>query len=393
MKNILSSMVVVVVVSACGARTSADSAPPAPAPLPDSVVWNEDPELAPLLRRAAFGPDQMNAAVRVAAEIGPQTLAQRLAGIAEDTTAPAVVRINALNLLAQRKAVTELFAFSTALRAREERVRMAAVSGIREFLPLAPTTALSILELALRDPNLRIQARALEMLSDRDADILRAFLARATNAELRGVALDLLRTAEERGAPLAVKDSAGTLERTTATGFTITFRPTQRWPEWDAAVGELFITVPGRGQAVRVASQVEVVANVVPAFVTPDSMLVYEANREIRVRSLRDQADRKLADGVAPRVLPFTNDVIYFRELKDAGLKTPADIPFRYQVLRVSPAGGQATAIGELKTTARNLVKGNYSPVRWARVREVDGRFYVTGDAITDFELPSPFGS
>jgi hypothetical protein len=122
-------------------------------------------------------------------------------------------------------------------------------------------------------------------------------------------------------------------------------------------------------------------------------MLVYEANREIRVRSLRDQADRKLADGVAPRVLPFTNDVIYFRELKDAGLKTPADIPFRYQVLRVSPAGGQATAIGELKTTARNLVKGNYSPVRWARVREVDGRFYVTGDAITDFELPSPFGS
>jgi hypothetical protein len=385
--------VFVLLTAACSARQPQDPVLPPPEPLPDSVVWNVDPEIAPLLRRSAFGARELEASERVEMYIGTEEYVRRLATIAEDTTAPAVIRINALALLAHRTAVSELYAFGNAQKSPHERVRMAVVTAMREFMPAAPTTAIAILERALQDPNPRVQAHALEILSDRDVDALRDYHARATNRELRGVALDLIRTAEDRGAPLVARDTTGVLERTTSTGVVITFRPTQRWPQWNAAAGELFMRVPNSKQAVRVAQNVEVVNNVIPAFVTSDtSALVYEVNREIHVLSLRDNTDRKLADGVAPRMLPFSNDVVFLSEIKGGGLATPTDMPHRYQVIRSSLAGNQPAVVGEIKATSRNAVAGGYSPVRWLRIRELNGKFYLVNEEIDEFELPSPFG-
>ncbi|HET9441556.1 MAG TPA: hypothetical protein VFO52_15375 [Longimicrobiales bacterium] len=383
---------VIVLTAACGARPQQQPELPPPPPLPDSVVWNGDPEIAPLLRRSAFGVAELNAAERVDAYLGPIEFDRRLAAVAEDTSAPAVVRINALQLLAHRTAVNHLIAFSSALDAPEERVRMAAVSGMRDFLPAAPNTAIGILEKALRDPNPRIQTRALELLSDRDERVLREYHARATNAELRDVARDLIRVAEGRGAPLVARDSTGTLERVTDAGVIITFQPAQRWPQWDAALGTLLVTPP-KGKPVQVASSVEVVGNVVPAFMAGDSLLVYEVNREIHVRSLRDNSDRKLTNGIAPRMLPFTNDVVFYREIAERRMSTPTDVPYRYQVIRIPMAGGAEAVLGEVKVSVKNNVKGNYSPVRWSRVRELNGRFYLVGENMGEFQLPSPFGS
>ncbi len=394
MKNTVLFLMCAMTVGACATRSVVDQTPPPPPPLPDSVVWNGDAELAPLLRRSAFGQRELAAADRVEQFVGPNEYVERLAAIADDSTVPNVVRINALKLLTHRVAVSELLVFNHALDAPDERVRMEAVSSMRDFLPAAPTTAVAILARALEDPNPRIQARALELLSDRDEKVLRHYYATATNQELRGVARDLIRTAESRGAPLAASDTSGTLERTTMSGVVITFRPTQRWPQWDAAVGELFVRAPGSGEATLVARNVEVVGNVVPAFVAPDSLaLVYEQNREIHVHSLRDHSDRKLADGVAPRFLPFSNDIIFFRPMKDAGLSTPQEVPLRYQVVRMPLSGANEAVIGEVRAAARNEVKGNYSSVRWVRIREVGGRFYLVGDKIEDFELPSPFAN
>lgn len=377
--------------AACGgARSQANDFPPPP-PLPDSVEWNADIELAPLLRRADFGVRELNASERVDAYLGAPEMDRRLGLIAEDSSNPAVVRINALQLLAHRKAVGQLFAFTAGLRSPEERVRMAAVSAMRDFLPVAEATAVAILERALRDPNPRIQTRALELLSDRDVDVLREFLPYAANQELRDVARDLIQVAESRGAALIPRDTLGTLEQLTESGMTITFRPAQRWPEWDAAVGELSVTVPKK-QRVVIANDVEVVGNVIPAFALGDSALVYETNREIHVRSLRDGADRKLADGIAPRIMPFTGDIIFFRRAEERTLPTPTDMPARYHVLRVSPAGGEESTLGEVKATAKNAVKGNYSPVRWSRIREMNGSFYIIGETMGEFGLPDPFG-
>jgi hypothetical protein len=150
--------------------------------------------------------------------------------------------------------------------------------------------------------------------------------------------------------------------------------------------------MPGK-QPIVVASNVEVVANVIPAFIAPDSSaLVYETNREIHVRSLRDNTDRKLADGIAPRVFPFTNDVLFVREIGDRKNLTPQGTPLRYEVVRIPLSGTGSKVLGRLDANAQHGVKGGASPVRWMRLREVEGRFYLVGETIKDFELPSPFG-
>ncbi len=365
---------------------------PEPEPVPDSVVWNADPELAPVLRYGYLTDAHGATADSIAAQIGTNEYVKRLGLIAEDTANPWVVRANALKLLSNLRAVSELIAFGNALSAREERLRMTAVSAMRDYLTAAPATAITILEMALDDPSPRVQARALEIIADRDVEVLRRYHARSQNTELRGVALDLIRAAEARGAPLTVKDSAGTLERTLSSGIVIRFHPVQRWPQWDIAVGELRVQMPGQ-QPVVVASNVEVVANVIPAFIPPDSaVIVYEVNREIHVRSLRDNSDRKISDGIAPRILPFTNDVIFVRPKGGSRVTTPQGSSMRYEVVRSTLSGVGSTVLGELDANAMNDLKGAASPVRWMRLQEVDGRFYLVGQTIRDFELPSPFG-
>lgn len=388
-KSLLS--IVVISCAACSARSN--SASNGALVVPDSVVWSGDSALAPVLRRAAFGPEQLNAVERLARELGPHMLIDRAAAIAEDTSAPNIVRANALKLLAQRQAITELTVFADALRNGDEFVRLAAVTSMDAFFEDAPTTATALLAQALRDPSLRVQAHALEVLGDRDENVLREYVASTSNAELRGVAIDLLRVAEERGAPLVPVDSSGRLERTTASGVRISFRPVRRWPHWDAAVGELRVQPPHSNEPVLVASQVEVVGNVVPAFVTPDTAwLVYEAGREIHVRALRDNTDRKLADGIAPRLLPFSNDGIFFRPGPGVGKQSSSGTSTRYNVVRIPLAGGVEQVIGEVTAVLSPTIRGNYAPVRWIRVREADGRFYLTGDIGKPFELPTPFG-
>ena len=387
MIRMLLSLVAVLVCAACSARPDSGSA----LVVPDSVAWNGDAELAPVLRRAVFGPEQLNGVERLQKELGRNLLIDRAAAIAEDTSAPNIVRANALKLLANRRAVHELTVFSSALGARDEFVRLAVITSMNEFLDLAPQTATAILGQGLRDRSLRVQAQALQTLGDRDEGVLRAYIASTSNAELRGVAMDLLRVAEERGAPL-VPDSSGRLERTTATGVRISFHPAQRWPNWDAAAGELHIQTPQSQQPVRVASGVEVVGGVIPAFVTADSAwLVYEANREIRVRSLRDNADRKLADGFAPRLLPFSNDIVFFRLGAGVGKQSTSGTATRFNVVRMPLAGGAEKVLGEVTATLSPTIKGNYAPPRWVRVRETDGRFFLMGDIGKPFELPSPF--
>lgn len=323
--------------------------------------------------------------------LGATDYEERLGIAAEDTTAPWLVRLNALKLLAQRGAVAQLPAFTESLKARDERVRVAAAAHMREFMSIRPEAAIDVLRFALRDPSIRVQTAALQVLGDRDIAVLREFLPRAKNEDVRKITLDLIRAGEERGAPLVAIDTLGTLERTTATGVKLTFRPTRRWPQWDAAVGDLIVTLP-KQKPVVVAQGVEQVGKVVPAFfANDDKTLVYEVNREIHARDLAGGASKKIADGIAPRVLPFTNDVLYFVEQDKRRSITPNSIGTKYDLMRVPVAGGTPASIGAIGTNMLNNVKGNYSTVRWSRIEEQEGTFYLVGDMIEDFKLPSVF--
>lgn len=372
--------------------------PPAPAlpPLPvapDSVVWNGDADLAPVLRKGQLTPFVLAGAERVEQRLGPDEFADRLSIVAEDTVNPWIVRVNALKLLATRGALEQLPVFNEALHDPLEIIRIAAVNDMREYMGVQPAAATRFLVVALNDPSSRVQAGALQLLGDRDLDALRGYYNRTTNPELRTIALDIIRTAEERGAPLVPKDSSGTLEREAASGVTVTFKPTERWRDWDAAVGEVYVKLPGK-KAELVASGVEAVANVVPAFVTSDGKnLVYEVNREVHVRDLATGTDRKLADGIAPRILPVSNDVIYMVEVKGKRTITPNSVGMKFDVMRIPLAGGTATSLGQINDIALNELHGNYATVRWARISETEGNFDLVGDRIEPFKLPSPFGS
>lgn len=377
--------------SACAGRQTRTEEPQ-PMVIDGAVNWQGDEELAPVLIRQQIGNPEMEAAERVMMRLGATEYEERLGVVAEDSTAPWLVRMNALKLLAARGALAQLPSFGIALKASDERVRVAAAAHMREFMSIRPAAAIEVLRVALTDPSYRVQTAALQVLGDRDVASLRDFLPRAKNEDVRKITLDLIRAAEERGAPLVATDTLGTLERTSATGAKLTFRPTVRWPRWHAAVGDVFVALPGK-KPVVVARGVEQVGNVVPAFFTTEgTTLVYEINREIHARDLTTGADRKLADGIAPRILPFTNDVIFFAEIRNKRSETPNSFGFKYDVLRVPVAGGTPAAVGQVGASALNDLKGNYSTVRWSRIEEQEGNFYLVGEMIDPFQLPSPFG-
>ena len=389
-----SSIIIVAVLAGCAHQQSL-STPAAPPPLPvapDSVAWFGDPEVAPILIHGNITPYIEAGAERVEERLGMTEFQNRLGAVAEDTTAPWIVRVNALKLLADRGALDQLPVFNEALHDSQEVVRLSAVNDMRQYMAVNPEAATEFLVAALMDPSTRVQGTALQLLGDRDMDALRAFAKRAQNGEMRKVAVDVIQAAEERGAPLMPKDSLGTLERTTSNGTVLTFKPTERWKNWDAAVGDVLVKLPGKKPAL-IASGVEEVGNVVPAFFNSDyNTLVYEQNREVHARNLLTGEDRKLADGIAPRVLPFSNDVIYMSEIRGKRIETPNSVGLKYDVMRIPLAGGTATSIGQIGDKALNDLKGNYASVRWARIRETEGTFELVGDQIEPFRLPSPFG-
>jgi len=372
------------------ACASSQSTPSLNGPIvaPDSVVWAGDSILAPLLVKP-LTPEREKAAESAREALGHFDYLDRLADIAEDSTAPWLVRVNALRLMAPDEPTRQLPVFVELLNAPEEVIRLTVATSMKDIIARHPDAAIAILRRAAKDPSPRVQAAALEAIGERDVELLRDLSAHAADKSIRAVATDMLHAAEAHGAPLAQVDSAGTLERTTTDGTVLTFRPTERWPQWEAAVGELLVAPRGKAP-VAVASGVEVVANVVPAFFTNEGKtLVYEANREIHARDLDTGADRKLADGIAPRVLPFSNDVIFVTEVRNKRSETPNGASMLFDVKRVPAAGGVVTTIGQMNANAANDVRGNYAAVRWARVSEEEGQFQLTGDNVLPFTLPS----
>ena len=391
-----------------------------PEPIDDRPM-PEDPEARLRWALADLNSDERFAALDALAD-SLRDLDRELARIVEDSTLHPVVRANAVALLGERHATAELGAFWTALEDADPRVRASAARALERIIGLERSGAIRLLRRALRDPEPVVQAEALRALGDEDVDLLRAYLDSGPPPELARIATDLVRSAEERGAPLRavasgpVLAAAGegdavrpggealvkqrgagaaefVLERTAASGARLEFRATRTWAPWDAAVGELVVTPPG-GTPVSVSSAVEVVGRVVPAFFSPDGRyLVYEAAREIRVRDLVDGGERVLGRGTAPRVVPFSDSFVFLSETPRRPSFGRDAIEIRYTVYHASFAGGEPMPLGEMPATLRMDRRGMYSPARWMRVRERDGVFVLEGETMGTFVLPDPFSS
>lgn len=381
----MSHLKYLVLLTVTAAACSSGGAPAAPAAPPAPTPWTGDTLLAPILNAGVMGLPQMAKADTLASVHAD--FDKRLAAVAEDSTAPPLVRSNAIMLLSDRR-VQNIDPFLAAMRATDDRVRASAVVGMRPFLNMWGTARTLLLD-ALKDPSALVQTKALETLGDGEPELLREYAARAQDASLRKIASDLVLAAEERGAALVAPDSSGRLERVSGSGYTIRFVPTSNWPQWNAAAGELHV---GKGKTLtRISDKVEAVGNVIPAFITAEGdKLVYEADRQIHLYDLKTNAHRVIGAGIAPRLMPFSQSLIYLRG-KDPML-TPQGSTLKYDVIRVELADLKETVVGQLTANAQHNRRGHYSPVRWMRVRESDGQFFLMGESIDPFRLPSPFG-
>lgn len=376
--------------AACGGRGT-PAATPAPSPVAAELA---EPELTRLLDAEVLAPERERQIRAMDSAADP--LPPRLADVVADPAAPPFARGNALLMLGEARSARELPVFALALRSSDMNVRAAAATALEGYLQVLPEAATRLLRRALRDEDPWVQARALQSLGARDPGILRGYIPLAPNEELRAIARSLLQLAEERGAPLAQEMAQGAavpdqLVRHTSGGHGLVFRTERAWQQWGAAEGRLLLVQPG-GDTVRVADGVEAVAGVVPAFFSPDERwLVYEADREIRVRDVRSGADRAVAAGVAPRPLPFSERFLYLRPgAVEAGQN---GYVVEYTVLAAPFAGGEPERLGSLRARTSTQAFGNYSPVRWMRVQEDGERFFLVGEGIDRFPLPDPFGS
>jgi hypothetical protein len=314
-----------------------------------------------------------------------------LVGLVNSRDADETVRANALLLLADRGSYAALPVLRRVLlSAPEEHLRTSAVLGLQRLAGSSPEAAAAI-RAAIGDPSRRVRLSVLQALDVEDVPLIRELLAREEDAQVRTVARELVSLAESRGAPLP-READGTYRTTSPKGGAqIVFQPTWRDTVAGVEVGALWAET-SRPRLVPLAQRVEVVAGVVPAFFSRDrTWVVYEAEREIRLRNLKSGETRVLGPGVAPRVIPFADGFVYLEERPGARREVQGGTEVAYEVLRVPFTGGAAERLGRLLAVARPERHGNASPVRWMVVGESPEGFVLRGEGMRPFLLPNPF--
>ena len=306
--------------------------------------------------------------------------------LALDSSADPLARANAV----LRMGAVPLLDFDVYRRTIEDpdpRVRGATLGVVGGFALTAAGEAMPILARGLIDPEIGIQAKALQELRDRDLDLLRFYIGRNPPAELRNIAIETIRHAQAWGAPLE-PEADGTLRRTTPSGAELVFRPDTVFRDWELAIGTL--TVVRSGAAPRlIADSVEVVANVIPAVVdATGGYVAIETSRRIEVHDLESGAVRQLGPGIAPRPLPFTTDFLFFREIDRMYMPDGARIV--YEFMRAPFESGSPVAFDEAPVPLQASRRGYLSPLRWARIHDRGTAFVVDTEGLRNHVLPSP---
>lgn len=373
--------------------------PPRPLPNPETPAGNPanyigDPELYTLLAHTPLDIAARAALGEYRYKMGG-TFADRLGEVAEDSSASVSARVNALALIGELDSKRQFEPIRTALHAKDPRVRASALNAAEQLRRSNATDALVLIREALNDSAPEIQTKALQFLGDTDISLLRDIVKSPSRSPVVvEVVRNLIEVAEDRGAPLVAADTTtGVLERRTAAGYTVRFTPTSRWTMWSASAGRVTLRTP-QGKTAEIPGTFEVVGNVVPLFFSADGKyIVYESDRHVHVRDLASGIDRDLGPGVAPRLRPVTDQFIYVVEDTTARAPMRDRTKVKYQIYSAPFAltGAAPVLLGAAGGFLEQAKYGNYSPVRWMRVEETDGTFFLVADSLEMFALPSPF--
>ncbi len=315
-----------------------------------------------------------------------------LVGLIRDSRIDEKIRANAIRLLADRRSPVAVDVLRRALlTVGNDQVRAAAVLGLHQLSADSPPAANAALA-AVGDPAPSVRLAALQGLDAEDAPLLRALLAREEDRQVRVIGRQLLGLLEARGAPL-VADATGHLRTSGPDSLPrIVFHPARVDTAARLATGALWVELPGGKGLVPLATEVEVVADVVPAFFDPHGQrVVYESERQIRIRDLRTGATRVVGPGIAPRPLPFTDRFVFLEEVRGERREEGGGTRITYRVVRTSFHDGRLERLGTLRALARPDRNRNASPARRMVVGEVREGFVLRGPGISPFLLPNPF--
>jgi hypothetical protein len=246
-----------------------------------------------------------------------------------------------------------------------------------------------LVRLGVTDPSRTVRLTALIGLDVGEVEVMRAALNRERDPDVRQVARQLIRIAEARGAPLAA-DARGILRSTVGTPLEpqIVFRPAQTDTATGMSVGDLRLEFSGAVD-VPLTSTARVVGGVVPAFFSADqAQVVFEADGAIRVLELPTRRVRTIGPGLAPRVVPFSDHIVFLRERDRTPVPGGDLLELRYAVYRVPFTGSEPAEVGELRARMRRNSAGGYSPVRRMIVVETPEGFGLRSEGVTMFVLP-----
>ncbi|MEX2584507.1 MAG: HEAT repeat domain-containing protein [Gemmatimonadota bacterium] len=312
-----------------------------------------------------------------------------LVDLIEDRRARTEMRADALVLLADRRSPIAVPMLSRALGYDDEDLRSAAVLGLSRMASDSDA-ALELIRAATRDRSRTVRLNALQSLDIREVETIRALLERENDPEVRQVAIQLLSLAEARGAALP-RDRRGALR--TAGGETeaqIVFRPVHYDSVTSRARGDLRLELPDE-RDIPLAADALVVRDVVPAFFSPDrSSIVVESDDQVKVVDIDSREVRSLGPGLAPRLIPFTQDFVFVRERVGDRMPTAEGTELVYDVYRAGFIDSGVELIGRLRAAQVERAYGGESPVRWMVVSESGEGFVLRGENLEPFPLPTP---
>ena len=364
-----------VLLTACG------SAQPAPAPAPSAPADRLEAILA-----TDITPQQDVAFEAFAAEQGARSMRELLTALAVDRDAAPLARANAVLRMGEAR-IYDWDVYLTTIADPDARVRGATLGAVSRAIALSPNEATPIVARGLVDSEPGIQAKALQELRDRNLDLLYSYLERNPPPELRDIALQIIRNSQAWGTPLQ-PEADGALRRIAPAGVEVLLRPDRRWPEYEMIMGTLSVTPPGGAPRV-IADSVEAVAGVIPAVVDGTGRYVaVETGRRIEMHDLESGSVRDLGPGIAPRPLPFSNEVLYWRELERVSHRAGATI--RYEFVRAPFEGGRPMPFDTADVQIDPTRRGYMSPLRWARVVDHGTAFVVHTDGMQGHPLPTP---
>jgi hypothetical protein len=321
------------------------------------------------------------------AAMGPE-LDPLLLGLALDRRQRTITRANAVLLLADRGVEAAIPSLRILLLADDdEAVRAAAVSALYRFAD--DEGARNALRAAVGDRSRRVRLGALQGLDMHDTGSLRAVLGHEPDAQVRSIAAELAAMAEARGAPL--QEGAEGLATVALEGQPrLLFRAGEGDAGAHARRGEVWLLREGEEPRL-LATGVEVVREVLPAFFSADrSLVVLERDREIWIQPVEGGPARRVGSGVAPRPIPFSPYFAFLRERPEERRESGPGWELTYDVWRGSFAEPGLELLGELRAAARLDRAGGASPVRWMRVRDLPEGFLLHGDGMQPFALPYP---